>query len=500
MPAYNIKAPNGKTYRVEGPDQQGALMALRKALGSGQTPEANPPPLTGMQQAGDVLSSFGSGLVRGVGDVVGMPGDLFAATNQALDTAYNYATGEDYHTPMPKYLPTSQAAKDLASKVTGVTLPTPQTTGGKIAEKAGEFMTGAKLLGAKPIDTIKYGAVPGIVSEGAGQAAEAYGASKGVADAARVVGGFAGLGGAALRPSIKAPPVGALAAKANELYAASEAQGIAIKPSALVKMANDVDAAFKSGGGGGVASDQIYKGATAAMQEVMDAATAGKPITLRELDRLRQVVRDAGKSGSPADQALAGKMKAQIDNFINGMSQADVVSGNAAAGVQNLKDARLLWTQKSKGETIDDIIANAELTAAGDAGKKAQALRAGFRTLAKSDEFKFFSPREQAAIRDAASSSAPEKVANWLSKFALSTNPWGSGTAAGILGYSSGNPMLAGTVPVAGEAGRLVSNAIAARDANIAAGLAKGGTVRRVPRGMTPLVFNIATQPPEERR
>jgi len=500
MPAYNIKAPNGKTYRVEGPDQQGALMALRKALGSGQTPEPNAPPMTGMQQAGDVLSSFGSGLVRGVGDVVGMPGDLFAATNQALDTAYNYATGENYHTPMPKYLPTSQAAKDLASQVTGVTLHDPQTTGGKIAGKAGEFMTGAKLLGAKPVDTIKYGAVPGVVSEGAGQAAEAYGAPKGVADAARVVGGFAGLGGAALKPSIKAPPVNELAAKANALYDASEAQGVAIKPTALVKMANDVDAAFKAGGGGGVASDQIYKGATAAMAEVMDAATAGKPITLRELDRLRQVVRDAGKSGSPADQALASKMKAQIDKFINGMSQADVVSGNAAAGVRNLTDARSVWAQKSKGETIQDIIDNASLTAAGDAGKKAQALRAGFRTLAKSDEFKFFSAREQAAIKDAASSSTPEKIANWLAKFAVSTNPWGSGTAAGILGFASGNPMLAGTVPIAGEAGRLVSNAIAARDANIAGALAKGGTVRRVPRGMTPLTLNIATQPPEERR
>ena len=120
MPAYNIKAPDGKTYRVEGPDQQGALMALRKALGSGQGPASNPPPMTGMQQAGDVLSSFGSGLVRGVGDVAGMPGDLFAGVNQALDTGYNYLTGEDYHTPMPKYLPTSQAAKDLASQVTGM--------------------------------------------------------------------------------------------------------------------------------------------------------------------------------------------------------------------------------------------------------------------------------------------------------------------------------------------------------------------------------------------
>ena len=39
MPVFEITAPDGRTFEVEGPDAQGALAALTKALGGSAAPQ-----------------------------------------------------------------------------------------------------------------------------------------------------------------------------------------------------------------------------------------------------------------------------------------------------------------------------------------------------------------------------------------------------------------------------------------------------------------------------
>jgi hypothetical protein len=186
MPVFEITAPDGKTYDVEGADARGALAALQKHVGS---PTVSAPPVS---TAADVAKSAVSGVGKGLTGLAGLPGDLAEYGARGLDRATKFIGGKlGVDVPDRADRPPTFGSADIQKGVEGVTgeFYKPQTTYGKYAHTVGEFapgiLGGPGGLARKAITQV---ALPGVASEAAGQATE----GKAAEPYARVAGALAG--------------------------------------------------------------------------------------------------------------------------------------------------------------------------------------------------------------------------------------------------------------------------------------------------------------------
>jgi hypothetical protein len=135
-------------------------------------------PMTATQYASDVARSAGAGLERGTIGLVGLPGDIKALSDIIGAAPGQWLESHGYIPPRNANVksalpapPTSQEVIRAAEEagVPGVGYQ-PQTTAGKFARTAGEFVPSA-LIGPGNIagNAMKFGVLPGLASEAAGQ-------------------------------------------------------------------------------------------------------------------------------------------------------------------------------------------------------------------------------------------------------------------------------------------------------------------------------------------
>lgn len=196
MPVFDITAPNGKQYEIEGPNAEGALAALQQHLG--------PEPST----AEDVAKSGGIGLAKGAIGLAGALGDLTDLGAKGIEHASNFVSdklgAERYKRPeQPSFLqniPTSGSITKAVEEKTGKFYE-PKTTAGKYARTVGEFLP-ASLAGPGGMATkIGTGVTAALGSEGAGQLTEGTEAEPYARVAGAVGGGLAPmLAGRAVTP------------------------------------------------------------------------------------------------------------------------------------------------------------------------------------------------------------------------------------------------------------------------------------------------------------
>lgn len=126
----------------------------------------------------DLAKSAGAGLVKGATSLIGLPGD----TREAIGAGMDYLAGKFGYEPnapaKPRFdiQPTTAEILTAAHPYTG-DLHQPETTAGKYAETAAEFVPSALLAPTKSVggvigNAIKYGIGPGVASEAAGQLTE----------------------------------------------------------------------------------------------------------------------------------------------------------------------------------------------------------------------------------------------------------------------------------------------------------------------------------------
>lgn len=122
----------------------------------------------------DMLKSAGSGIAQGATSLAGLPGTIGDAFNNSMSAI----TGMK---PLPPSQLSGQSLSNTASSLTGgATDYKPQTTAGQYAHTAGEFIPGAVALGGSGgmiENAARYGVVPGVASEAAGQTAQKYASS-----------------------------------------------------------------------------------------------------------------------------------------------------------------------------------------------------------------------------------------------------------------------------------------------------------------------------------
>ncbi|MGO7167165.1 hypothetical protein AB9F47_08845 [Rhizobium leguminosarum] len=163
--------------------------ALKKMPRLGAAPQ-QPQPST----IGDVAASGASGLVRGSVELGMLPATIKRLGDRGAEYVVNQGDefvrsifglppmSDEWRAKVQKAKDESWGAKmdnaiysgqDAVRGVMDENLYAPQTTPGKYAETVGEFVPGAVLGGGNLLtNVVKYGAVPGLASEAAGQATE----------------------------------------------------------------------------------------------------------------------------------------------------------------------------------------------------------------------------------------------------------------------------------------------------------------------------------------
>jgi hypothetical protein len=138
----------------------------------------------------DVAKAGAAGVARGVAGLAGLPGTV----GDLLDAGVTYAgkkagvIPQDWQAPQSN-LSSGAMVANLSRATGGATDYKGQTTAGQYAGTVGEFLPGAAAFGGmSPANLARFGVVPGVASEAAGQATEGT-AYEG---AARVAGALAG--------------------------------------------------------------------------------------------------------------------------------------------------------------------------------------------------------------------------------------------------------------------------------------------------------------------
>jgi hypothetical protein len=265
---------------------------------------------------------------------------------------------------------------------------------------------------------------------------------------------------------------------------AERAAGLAKVPSEVIptraELADAARAAYKRADEAGVVvSENSLKGlktrvvSSAALKKILQSKGE---LTLTEVETLRKVAKDAQGSIKPADKRLASMIVDELDDYIDNLSGADVVAGDATK-VKALKEARGLYSRAKKSEVIEDLMQRAQDSASQFSGSGLEnSIRTQFRALAKNKkQMRMFTAEEQAAIRRVAQGGPVENAMRFIGKFA----PTGvvSGVLTGGAGAMIGGP-LGAALPLAGLGGRAAATRMTMRNVRRADELMRRGPVQ----------------------
>jgi hypothetical protein len=504
MPKYKITDnQTGKAVTVSGdsaPTEQEAEQIFADAGLRASASETTAPKPSGVV---DSIRALPGGLAKGAAGVLGAPrdvGDLLDAgvrwagnkiSPGAGDKAAEFNSQPGLGTAITGIkLPGSKPINDFVSKPFGGYYK-PQTTPGKYAETIASFAPNALVPGGAAARVANV-AIPAIGSEAAGQATEGTKLEP-MARAAGALGGgllSGGVQGALAHRQNPAPTIEALEQAKRAAYHAAEQQGVVISPAAWARVANNANQRIN---GRGLTHPDIHPNALAALDVVQQEAAAGIPITLERADLIRQAVngaieRASGANGSRSDLRAAMQVREELDNFLDGLTPADTIAGNAQVATPILREARDLARREAKGREIQTIIDLAENQASSNysASGVEQALRVQFKNLnAKLIKNRAlantFTAAERDAIQRVARGGATGNALRLLGKFAptgVISGGAGVGMGAyvgGLLGGPVGAAVGSAALPAAGAASRAGATGLTRRNANIASEMVRRG-------------------------
>ena len=328
----------------------------------------------------------------------------------------------------------------------------------------------AQALAAAPRTQLAIGAV----SPAAGEMVRQSGGGP-VAQTAAELGTALAIGGPAAMSRTGGPPsIDQLRSASNAAYKAAEQAGAVFKPSAYDNFFAALVPDIRKAG----FDVNLHPKVSAVLTRL--EAEQGKPQTLENLEILRRVTKSAAASPEADERRIAGMVQDKLDNFVANAGPADIMAGNAAVAVPALQQARKLWSQASKADTIETLMDRAKLSAPNFSGSGMEnAVRTEFRALAKNErKMRLFTDAEQDAIRKVAMGGPTENALRMLGKFA----PTGvvSGALSSGTGALFGGGIGAVALPTAGFAARQGATALTMRNARLAEELMRGGQMSRM--------------------
>lgn len=407
-------------------------------------------PFAGAYNLGRSLYNKATGQTGGTVPLIGRTGQQF---EQVL-TAAGYPEAE---TPSERVL--SAATRGVSGVATGMGAGKAlESVGTPAAKKLADLLTSA------PRRQLAIGAaspVSGALVKEAGGGPVAQTAAE------LVTGGI--IGGRPTRTNVPAGVTTEDLAKASSAaYTKAKELGAVFKPSAYDDFVDKLLPAVKEEG----FDVGLHDKAAAVLKRL--ESEKGQPHTLENMEILRRVVKGAAGSPDKDERRIGMLIQNKLDNFVQQAGPETLLSGDASA-VDALKEARNLYSRKSKAETIEDLIDRAKLSAPNfSASGMENALRTEFRAVAKNpNRMRGFSPDEQDAIRKVAMGGPIENVLRAVGKFAI-RGPVSGGLSVGAGGMVFG-PSGMVAVPAIGEAARFGASVMTRRNAQLAAELMRQG-------------------------
>lgn len=342
----------------------------------------------------------------------------------------------------------------------GTMLPGPEGQGARWQQNVQEAMTyeprtevGQRTLAgiSAPFEAIERGA--DYVGEVSGDPDDVLGATA-VKTGLLAIPTMLGLRGGRA-PAKLAPTVDELGTRATAAYTRANNMGMVVKPQAVQNAVRNIQNELAKEG----LDPTLHAGTTAAMKRLQQAADDGRPLSLQELDTLRQIIKDAYDPMKPGDARVASIARGAWDEFIEGLDPSQIVANaDPRMAVATLTEARQLWGRKRKGEVVEELMERAELSRNQPAGYEA-ALRQEFKTLARNPrKMKAFTPEEQKLIRAVVSGGPLENAMQIIGRSAPRTAMSAAlnvGAGAAIAG-----PVGALAVPVLTETARQGASAL----------------------------------------
>lgn len=279
------------------------------------------------ETAMDAAKSLGTGAVRGVIGLAGMPADIGRGLANLAIQGGGYLVGADQEklaadaaraqsimSSRGLAAPTSAELTQRLEQATGP-LYTPRTTAGEYARTVGEFIPAAAAGPGGGLRRIAMAVVPGTLSEAAGQAAEGTAYEPAARIAGGIVGGVAAAGrgsGAAKAMQEAAPDLAAVNARKTSLYRTLENSGVKFDSYGYERFANNLTRTMKS-----EAFDPDLQPKSAVLLKRVQELS-GKSPTFQELDNLRKKANSVLRSGGEADDLrFASKIQREIDDFFD---------------------------------------------------------------------------------------------------------------------------------------------------------------------------------------
>jgi hypothetical protein len=389
-----------------------------------------------------------------------------------------------------------------------------------MALPAGAIGRGAALLGdaasALPFGLSRFAASPLVQASGTGAAVgglNAAGNDQPIAPNA-VLGALAGAGGNALARTVApllagptasaaAPSTQAFKATAQSAYGDAFGPGHVIAPDALQRLSgaikttmaeNAYDPALQPRG---VAIVNHVGGWPALGASATGAAPPTAGATLQDLDLLRQKAAQMYDWQNPKSGVTGGLVKGQIDQFINGLTPADI-AGAASPGdaTAALGRARQAWTTYAKSNDLDEAVANAQDKAGRAIFPNANLDKLTRDAIAKVwDSRSNWTPDEFAALNEAAAGSPTQRALRMVGALAP-TNPISAavhlvGGVPGAFATGGLSALAQGAGMAAGFGGKAAANRLTANAVNNLSSIVRSGG--RAPFTLPPMGPRVAS-------
>lgn len=246
-----------------------------------------------------------------------------------------------------------------------------------------------------------------------------------------------------------APSLGQLQAQRDAAYQAVDKSGHVYSPEQLSTLARSIADDL----GKARINPARHPKAASMLEDITATAASGEPMTLTQLDQLRQIVRrDVASAADQSEARLGQRMIAQIDGFI------DAAGGK---GAKQIRNARNLNTRVRKLETLDEFTDAAGLRAAstGSGGNVDNAARQNVRRFI--ERTPNLTPAEQQAAERVVRGSRSQNALRQVGKLSPEGNGLMTALHVGAILPSGG---MSGGVAIAGAVSKRVADAMTRRN------------------------------------
>lgn len=502
MTIFEIQGPGGAIFEVDAPDERAAIAGFKQfsagqpasqqadfsdRFTGGGTAQWTPEGFNPQAEANTIEAARGtSGFTDASGSIIkGIPfGDeIMSGFSAPIRAARDALRGEGFS--LGRAYNEGQALEKELQRRRDERSPVASTVGavaggmpiaGQAAKAGFSLLNAAKptlgsMAGRSAAEGALYGGLYG-AGEGSGVLDRALNAGTGILTGGVGGGLLGGIGriGAGKIDRSALPTADDLKTAAQAAYQRADDAGVVYSKDAMKRVADDLQKQFYDFG----YHPELQGGAKVALSEIN--RLADQNVTLKGLDTARKIAGNAFQPGNKANNALTAKVSEAIDNLVANPQAGDVLTGNAPEAAAAIKEARGLFKQSAKLDTVNNLLERAGLRAAksGSGGNIENTTRQELSKILMSDRMKRgFNETELKAVKDAVVGTKSQNALRMLGKL----SPEGNGLS--LMLHLLSAPLSGGaTLPLAG-AGMLAkrgADAMAGNRAKIAeAVIANGG-------------------------